>query len=94
MRKIIYLNNEIRMYDDDSSCIERMNYFTEYQTLDIRFKRNIEDDSYVNYRFWNVPTRKALEFFEADSLGRYFNSHIKNSHQMTKALFKSTKKAA
>jgi hypothetical protein len=36
------------------------------------------------YQYFNVPARLVLELLEAESIGRYFNAHIRSKFEFEK----------
>jgi len=62
----------------NSSNISDVGFDPSNSTLIVRFKNG----SY--YQFDNVPERAYMNMIEATSVGKYFNSYIKNNFQFKK----------
>lgn len=62
-----------------SATMTRLEYDEKTQELDITFA------SGKNYRYFEVPVEIYRALREADSLGQYFNQHIRNNYEYAEA---------
>lgn len=56
----------------NSSAITAASYDNKQKIMNIRFVSSNKD-----YSYYNVPRKEALGLFRSESLGKYFNTHIK-----------------
>jgi hypothetical protein len=64
----------VRRVPVQSNAIASVGYDREHATLEIEF---VEGDV---YRYYAVPRRVHQELLAADSLGRYFQTHIRDQY--------------
>ena len=63
----------------DSSSVEAIGYDTDTQELHVRFL-----NSGQTYVYFSVEDWVFQEFMQADSIGRYLNTNIKNNYDYGK----------
>jgi len=68
----------MKMFNVASSCFKRVGYNSKEKTMRIKF------NSDRLYAYYNVPENVFHELLNADSHGRYFNSHVRNRYGDTK----------
>jgi len=61
-----------------STAIGTISYFSLAKWLDITFNRG------VRYRYHNVPNIRFRELIDAESVGKYYNQHIRNEYRCEK----------
>lgn len=71
---------DINMEEVDSSNIHSIGYDENSKTLRIRFHSSME----LNWDYENVPESRYVGLRDADSVGKYFNAHIKGAFPYTK----------
>jgi len=59
-----------------SSCFSEIGYDSDYDILVVQFR-----DSGSVYKYLDFPIDEWGKFTSADSLGRWFNKHIKNKYE-------------
>ncbi|MBQ9388227.1 MAG: KTSC domain-containing protein [Lachnospiraceae bacterium] len=64
--------NNVYMYSVDSTCFSEVGYDRDSENLVVTFR-----DSGATYVYTDFPMYEWDSFFNASSLGRYYNSHIK-----------------
>lgn len=56
----------------NSSAITGASYDNKTKTMNIKFVSGEKE-----YTYYNIPRKEALGLFRSESLGKYFNTHIK-----------------
>ena len=77
----VTMNTGIKMNPVESSNIEGIGYDNKNKHLWVAFKGN------KVYRYDLVPRKTFEELMNAESKGRYLNSHIKGQYEATNILF-------
>jgi hypothetical protein len=57
----------------DSSFVRRISYDSKRKELTVQLLNNI-------YIYENFPNKKAIEFINSESKGKYFNQNIKDEY--------------
>ena len=63
----------------DSTCFEAVGYDSAFEVLVVRFR-----DSGSRYTYLDFPESEWSDFMAADSLGSFYNAHIKGEYECTK----------
>ncbi len=72
--------NDVNMKSTpDSSCFSEIGYDSDWEVLVVRFR----DDGSV-YTYSDFPEDEWIQFSAADSLGRWYNAHIKGRYEYEK----------
>lgn len=66
----------IRTHEVDSSCFSRVGYDKDQEILKVQFR-----ESGVYYVYFDFPADEYNSFIYSDSLGGYFNAHIKGEYE-------------
>jgi hypothetical protein len=63
----------------ESSCFSEIGYDSDWEVLVVRFR-----DSGLVYTYSGFPEGEWIQFIAADSLGRWYNAHIKGQYEYEK----------
>lgn len=75
----ITISIDSELLDVLSSCIVEAEYWPESESLFVRFSNGDV------YRYDNVEYSVAMSLEQAESVGRYFNEHIKGAYSYAKS---------